>query len=108
MNFPKNMLRIASGEDYNLWPFEHLVEHHRASGAVIAPNANKVMKDPQSADRRDDEPVVASHPTERHGLRCAFASFANGMGIAPFDPNAERVEMISVDKAAVHFGICVG
>jgi hypothetical protein len=69
---PKNMLRIASGEDYNLWPFQHLVERaialfsfsvksaklttlgcppfrrrkrHRASGAVIAPNANKVMND---------------------------------------------------------------
>jgi hypothetical protein len=42
---PKNMLRIASGDDYNLWPFQHLVERHRASGAIIAPNANKVMKD---------------------------------------------------------------
>ncbi len=42
---PKNLLRIASGEDYNFWPFQHLVERHRASGAVIAPNANKIMKD---------------------------------------------------------------
>src|SRR5262245_49960897 len=42
---PKNMLRIVSGDDYNLWPFQDLVERHRASGAIIAPNANKVMKD---------------------------------------------------------------
>lgn len=42
---PKNMLRIASGDDYNLWPFQHLVDRHRASGEIIAPNANKVMKD---------------------------------------------------------------
>lgn len=42
---PKNMMRIASGEDYNLWPFQHLVVRHVESGAVIAPNANKVMKD---------------------------------------------------------------
>ena len=42
---PKNMMRIASGEDYNLWPFQHLVERHAARGAIIAPNANKVMKD---------------------------------------------------------------
>jgi hypothetical protein len=42
---PKNMMRIASGEDYNLWPFQHLVARHAASGAIIAPNANKVMKD---------------------------------------------------------------
>ena len=42
---PKNMMRIASGEDYNLWPFRHLVARHTESGAIIAPNANKVMKD---------------------------------------------------------------
>lgn len=42
---PKNMMRIASGEDYNLWPFRHLVARHALSGATIAPNANKVMKD---------------------------------------------------------------
>jgi hypothetical protein len=42
---PKNMMRIASGEDYNVWPFRHLVARHAESGAIIAPNANKVMKD---------------------------------------------------------------
>jgi hypothetical protein len=42
---PKNMMRIASDEEYNLWPFRHLVARHAASGAIIAPNANKVMKD---------------------------------------------------------------
>jgi hypothetical protein len=30
------------------------------------------------------------------------------LGIAPFDRTAERVETISVDKAALHLGICVG
>jgi len=30
------------------------------------------------------------------------------LGIAPFDQTAERVETISVDKAALHLGICVG
>ncbi|MDE0383010.1 MAG: hypothetical protein OXI22_03930 [Defluviicoccus sp.] len=42
---PKNMMRIASGEDYNLWPFQHLTGHHKAAGTAISPNANKVMKD---------------------------------------------------------------
>jgi len=31
---------------YNLWPFQDLVETHRKTGAVIAPNANKVLRDP--------------------------------------------------------------
>lgn len=42
---PKNMMRIAGGEDFNLWPCSGLVEKHAASGARIAPNATKVMKD---------------------------------------------------------------
>ena len=42
---PKNMMRIASGGDYNLWPFQHLVAQHAVTGARIAPNANKIMKD---------------------------------------------------------------
>ena len=42
---PKNMMRIASGDDYNLWPFQHLVAQHKVTGAKIAPNANKIMKD---------------------------------------------------------------
>lgn len=42
---PKNMLRIASGEDYNLWPFQNLVRRRAIDGAVISPNANKVMQD---------------------------------------------------------------
>lgn len=42
---PKNMMRIASGEDYNLWPFSHLVPKRTQRGKVIAPNANKIMKD---------------------------------------------------------------
>ena len=42
---PKNMLRVASGERYNLMPFKNLVEKHRLTGDAIAPNANKVLKD---------------------------------------------------------------
>jgi len=43
---PKNMLRVVGGQPYNLWPFQDLVETHRKTGAVIAPNANKVLRDP--------------------------------------------------------------
>lgn len=42
---PKNMLRICDGEKYNLWPFQKLVAKHAETGAAIAPNANKVLKD---------------------------------------------------------------
>lgn len=42
---PKNMLRVASGEYYNLYPFQHLVRTHRETGKKIAPNANKVLQD---------------------------------------------------------------
>ena len=42
---PKNMMRIASGEDYHILPFMHLVHRRQERGAVIAPNANKIMKD---------------------------------------------------------------
>jgi hypothetical protein len=42
---PKNMLRVAEGKPYVLWPFKDLVEKHRVTGNVIAPNANKVLKD---------------------------------------------------------------
>src|SRR5713226_8779954 len=42
---PKNMLRVVGGQPYNLWPFQDLVETHRKTGAIIAPNANKVLRD---------------------------------------------------------------
>lgn len=42
---PKNMLRVAEGGFYNLWPFQELAEVHRRTGNVIAPNANKVIRD---------------------------------------------------------------
>lgn len=42
---PKNMMRVASGEDYNLSPFQGLSEHRKATGELIAPNATKIMKD---------------------------------------------------------------
>jgi excisionase family DNA binding protein len=30
------------------------------------------------------------------------------LGIAPFDPSARQIETLSVDKAAIRLGICVG
>jgi hypothetical protein len=42
---PKNMMRIASGEDYDLKPFNPLAAKHTSTGELIAPNATKVMKD---------------------------------------------------------------
>ena len=42
---PKNMLRVADGERYNVWPFQKLVEKHKLTGALIAPNANKILRD---------------------------------------------------------------
>jgi len=41
----KNMMRIASGEDYSWLPFNDLVERRRARGAIIAPNSGRVMRD---------------------------------------------------------------
>ncbi len=42
---PKNMLRVVGGQPYNMWPFQDLVDTHRKIWAVIAPNANKVLRD---------------------------------------------------------------
>lgn len=42
---PKNMLRVAGGEQYVMWPFLSLVKEHKLTGIRIAPNANKVMRD---------------------------------------------------------------
>jgi hypothetical protein len=44
----KNMLRVVGSQPYNLWSFQDLVETHGKTGAVIAPNANKVLRDPAS------------------------------------------------------------
>ena len=38
------MPRVAEGEKYNPWPFQKLVEKHKATGNIIAPNANKVLR----------------------------------------------------------------
>lgn len=42
---PKNMLRVAAGEPYLMWPFNHLVQTHSTTGNVIAPNANRILRD---------------------------------------------------------------
>lgn len=53
---PKNMLRIASGEGYNTWPFQHLTAARSATANIVSPNATKVMKDLISHS------VEAGHP----------------------------------------------
>lgn len=42
---PKKLLLTLEGRGNNIWPFQDLVERHRASGEIIAPNANRIMKD---------------------------------------------------------------
>ena len=42
---PKKLLLTIEGRGNNMWPFQNLVERHRASGEIIAPNANQIMKD---------------------------------------------------------------
>jgi hypothetical protein len=42
---PKKLLLTIEGRGNNMWPFQNLVERHRASGEVIAPNANQIVKD---------------------------------------------------------------
>jgi hypothetical protein len=42
---PKNLLRIAGGETYSMWPFLELNKKHAETGKVVAPNANKVFRD---------------------------------------------------------------
>ena len=41
---PKNMMRIVDGELYNIVPFRELVEKHQHTGNMIAPNANKILR----------------------------------------------------------------
>ena len=42
---PKNMMRIAEGKSYVIWPFHDLNQKHAVTGATIAPNANRVFRD---------------------------------------------------------------
>jgi hypothetical protein len=42
---PKNMMRVAEGQRWHMWPFLHFVRQHQMSGARIAPNSNKVFQD---------------------------------------------------------------
>jgi len=42
---PKNMLRVVDGQLYSMWPFQELAGEHKQTGAVVAPNANKVLRD---------------------------------------------------------------
>lgn len=42
---PKNMLRVAGGEKFMAWPFQNLIQAHKVTGDMVAPNANKILKD---------------------------------------------------------------
>ena len=42
---PKNLMRVAEGNRYNLWPFRSLNKKHKTTGEIIAPNANRVLQD---------------------------------------------------------------
>jgi len=42
---PKNLLRVAGGEEHRLWPFLELNRKHAETGKVIAPNANRIFWD---------------------------------------------------------------
>lgn len=42
---PKAMMLTIEGRGNNILPFQNLVERHRRTGLVMAPNANRVMAD---------------------------------------------------------------
>jgi hypothetical protein len=42
---PKKMLLTIEGRGNNIIPFQSLVERHRKTGEIVAPNANRIMKD---------------------------------------------------------------
>jgi len=42
---PKALLLTIEGRGNNMIPFQGLVERHRKTGEIIAPNANRIMKD---------------------------------------------------------------
>jgi hypothetical protein len=42
---PKALLLTIEGRGNNTIPFQDLVERHRKTGEIIAPNANRIMKD---------------------------------------------------------------
>jgi hypothetical protein len=42
---PKKLMLTIGGKGNNIYPFQDLVERHRLTGAAMAPNANRIMKD---------------------------------------------------------------
>lgn len=42
---PKKLLLTIGGKGNNIYPFQALVERHRKTGEVMAPNANRIIKD---------------------------------------------------------------
>jgi len=42
---PKKLLLTVEGKGNNIIPFQSLVERHRVTGEIVAPNANRIMKD---------------------------------------------------------------
>jgi len=42
---PKKLLLTVGGQGNNIYPFRSLVKRHQLTGQVMAPNANRIMKD---------------------------------------------------------------
>jgi hypothetical protein len=41
---PMNLLRIVTGQNHHLWPFQSLVRHRKVGGGLVAPNASKTFR----------------------------------------------------------------
>jgi hypothetical protein len=41
----KNQIGIIGSEVYKLWPFQNIVEQHKDSGKIKAPNANRIFRE---------------------------------------------------------------
>jgi hypothetical protein len=100
---PKNMLRIASGQNYHLWPFSGLVRKHAETGAIIVPNANKVMKDlvghAEELDQRVFKEVLleAFDPDIRNGYAHAdYVIWNDGIRLAK--RNGGRPSIVPLDE----------
>jgi hypothetical protein len=42
---PKKLMLTVDGQGNNIRPFQHLVQRHQTTGNIMAPNANRIMKD---------------------------------------------------------------
>jgi hypothetical protein len=57
---PKNMLWVASGRSYSMWPFHGLVRTHKVTGQKLAPNASAVIQDLMGHAEEIRQPALCS------------------------------------------------